>query len=60
MTEATIQALDGLRDLSTVKWYIIPILLLIFYVYVKEIKLARSDHYEYSRRWFSWLELLMY
>ena len=42
MTEATIQALDGLRDLSTVKWYIMPLLMIVFYIYVKEIKLARS------------------
>ncbi len=41
MTEATIRALDGLRDLSMIKWYIIPLLALIFYVYAKEIKDAR-------------------
>ena len=26
MTSASIQALDGLRDLSTLKWYVIPLL----------------------------------
>ncbi len=42
MTEATVRALDGLRDLSTIKWYTIPLLALVFYVYVTEIKRARS------------------
>ncbi|MEA4896291.1 MAG: hypothetical protein VB064_13685 [Oscillospiraceae bacterium] len=42
MTEATIQALDGLRSLSTLKWYVIPLLSLVFYVYTKEIHLARK------------------
>jgi len=43
MTDATLQALDGLRDLSMVKWYIIPILMTVFYIYAKEIRLARSN-----------------
>jgi hypothetical protein len=42
MTEATIQALDGLRDLSTIKWYTVTLLLIVFYIYAKEIKLARA------------------
>ena len=42
MTEATLQALDGLRDLSMIKWYIIPLLMIVLYIYAKEIKLARS------------------
>ncbi|MDD2994148.1 MAG: hypothetical protein PHG73_11510, partial [Pygmaiobacter sp.] len=42
MTSASIQALDGLRDLSTLKWYVIPLLCLVFYVYTKEIHLARK------------------
>ncbi len=42
MTEATIQAMEGLRDLSTVKWYVIPLLAIVFYIYTKEIKLARK------------------
>ncbi|MDA3895861.1 MAG: hypothetical protein PF482_06925 [Desulfobacteraceae bacterium] len=41
MTEATLQALDGLRDLSMIKWYIIPLLMIVLYIYAKEIKLAR-------------------
>lgn len=42
MTEATRQALTGLRDLSTIEWYVIPLLALVFYVYNKEIRLARK------------------
>ncbi len=42
MTEATIQALSGLRDLSMVKWYAVPLLALVFYVYTKEIRAARE------------------
>ncbi|HOX15912.1 MAG TPA: hypothetical protein PLP18_07275 [Smithellaceae bacterium] len=37
MTEATQQALIGLRDFSTVQWYIIPLLGIIMYVYAIEI-----------------------
>jgi len=42
MTEATLKALDGLRDLSTLQWYVIPLLALVFYVYTKEIGAARK------------------
>jgi len=42
MTEATIKALDGLRDLSTLKWYVIPLLALVTYIYTKETKEARK------------------
>jgi len=41
MTEATLQALDGLRDLTMIKWYVITLLALVFYVYAREIKEAR-------------------
>ena len=41
MTEATKQALSGLRDLSALKWYVIPLLAIVFYIYTKEIKKAR-------------------
>ncbi|MEN8153530.1 MAG: hypothetical protein ABFR75_05860 [Acidobacteriota bacterium] len=41
MTEATTQALAGLRDLSMIKWYVIPLLAIVFYIYVKEIKDAK-------------------
>ncbi len=43
MTEASIRALQNLRDLSTLKWYVIPLLALVFYVYAKEIKAARAS-----------------
>lgn len=43
MTEATRQALVGLRDFSTLQWYVIPILAVVFYLYTTEIKKARSS-----------------
>jgi len=43
MTEATLQALNGLRDLSTLKWYVIPLLAIVMYIYATEIKKARSS-----------------
>ncbi len=43
MTEATLQALNGLRDLTMIKWYIIPIMAIVFYIYTKEIKLAKQN-----------------
>ena len=43
MTEATQQALTGLRDLSMIKWYVIPLLAIVFYIYTKEIKDARQN-----------------
>ena len=42
MTPATEQALTGLRDLSMIKWYIIPLLSIVFYIYTREIKEARQ------------------
>lgn len=42
MTEATLQALDGLRDLATIKWYAVTLLLIVFYIYSREIRLARQ------------------
>jgi hypothetical protein len=42
MTEATIQALQGLRDLTMIKWYVIPLMAFVFYVYNKELRLARD------------------
>lgn len=46
MTEASKQALVGLRDPSTLQWYVIPLLALVFYVYAREIHDARR-----SRNW---------
>jgi hypothetical protein len=42
MTPATQEALRGLRDLSMIKWYIIPLFAIVFYIYTKEIKEARQ------------------
>jgi hypothetical protein len=41
MTEASLRALSGLWDLTMIKWYIIPLLAVVFYIYVREIKEAR-------------------
>ncbi len=41
-TPETLQALEGLRDLSTIKWYIIPLLAVVFYIYAVEIKRAQK------------------
>lgn len=43
MTPASELALNGLRDLSTLKWYVIPLLAVVFYVYTLEIKKARAS-----------------
>ena len=43
MTEATIRALEGLRDLTTLEWYIIPLLLVVLYIYTQEINKARDS-----------------
>lgn len=42
MTQASIQALNGLRDLTTLKWYVIPLLAVVIYIYAVEIKKARE------------------
>ncbi len=42
-TPASQMALDGLRDLSTLKWYVIPLLAFVFYMYATEIKKARQS-----------------
>jgi hypothetical protein len=42
MTAATEQALCGLRDLSMIKWYVIPLLAIVFYIYTREIKEAKK------------------
>ena len=41
MTEASIRALDGLRDFSTLQWYVIPLLAIVLYVYAVEMRKAR-------------------
>ena len=42
MTESAQQALVGLRDFTTLEWYVIPLLALVFYVYVVELRSSRS------------------
>lgn len=41
-TLASQQALVGLRDLSMLEWYVIPLLAIVFYIYTSEIKKARQ------------------
>lgn len=43
MTPASQQALIGLRDLSTIKWYVIPLLAIVLYIYATEMKKARHS-----------------
>ena len=43
MTDASRQALDGLRDLTTMQWYAIPLLAIVFWIYAREIKDARRS-----------------
>jgi hypothetical protein len=41
MTESARQALVGLRDFATLQWYVVPLLALLFYIYVVEIREAQ-------------------
>jgi len=41
MTPASELALNGLRDLASLKWYVIPLLAIVFYIYTSEIRKAR-------------------
>ena len=43
MTAASIAALDGLRDFTMLKWYVIPLLSIVLFIYAKEMRLARSS-----------------
>ena len=43
MTDASIQALTGLRDFTTIQWYAIPLLAMVLYIYAKEINKARGS-----------------
>jgi len=42
MTEASQRALEGMRDFTTLQWYVVPLLAVVFYVYVNEIRKARE------------------
>ena len=43
MTSASKMALQGMRDLSMLKWYVIPLFAIVLYIYTKEIKKARES-----------------
>lgn len=43
MTEASRAALEGMRDLTTLEWYVIPLLAIVFYIYTAEIRKARAS-----------------
>jgi len=43
MTETARLALVGLRDFSTLQWYVVPLLALLIYIYVVEIRSARTS-----------------
>jgi len=43
MTEASQLALQGMRDLTYIKWYVIPLLAIVFYIYTLEMKKARQS-----------------
>lgn len=42
-TPASELALQNLRDLSTLQWYVIPLLAIVLYVYASEIQRARAS-----------------
>ena len=46
MTEASLRALDHLRDFSLLKWYAIPLLAVVLFIYATELRKARL-----SRNW---------
>jgi len=43
MTEASRKALLGLRDLTMLKWYWIPLMVIVMYIYANEMKKARES-----------------
>lgn len=42
VTEEARQALDNIRDSGNFQWYVIPLLLIVMYIYAKEIKSAQE------------------
>lgn len=42
VTEEARQALDNLRDSGNFQWYVIPLLLIVMYIYAKEIRKAQE------------------
>jgi hypothetical protein len=43
MTDASVRALEHLRDFSMLKWYVIPLLAIMLYIYAIEMRKARSS-----------------
>ncbi len=43
MTQASKRALENLRDWSTLQWYVIPLLAIVFYIYATELRKARGS-----------------
>ena len=43
MTDASMRALGHLRDFSMLKWYVIPLLAIVLYIYSVEMRKARSS-----------------
>jgi hypothetical protein len=43
MTDASVRALEHLRDFSMLKWYVIPLLAIVLYIYAVEMRKARSS-----------------
>jgi hypothetical protein len=43
MTEASVRALQHLRDFSMLKWYVIPLLAIVLYIYAVEMRKARTS-----------------
>jgi hypothetical protein len=43
MTDASLKALENLRDFSMLKWYVIPLLAVVLYIYALEMRKARSS-----------------
>lgn len=43
MTEASVRALTGLRDFTTIQWYAIPLLAMVLLIYAKEVNKARGS-----------------
>ncbi len=42
MTEASVKALENIRDISMLKWYVIPLLAIVFYIYTSEMKKSKT------------------
>jgi hypothetical protein len=43
MTEASVRALEHLRDFSMLKWYVIPLLAIVLFIYATEMRKARAN-----------------